>query len=149
MTLRVHRLLQEVLVPRFDTLPTPGPRTPGLRRPTEFALACPAVPRARFRGCSSMARVPAFQAGHAGSIPVTRSNDRNPWQYWVPVFRVQATPRSGIGLHRAAIARDTPARSSFRGRAACDRKRTYPNVATADHRNEVVPEGVPEGIDVR
>ncbi len=24
-------------------------------------------------GCSSMARVPAFQAGYAGSIPVTRS----------------------------------------------------------------------------
>src|ERR1043165_307358 len=25
------------------------------------------------RGCSSMVRVPAFQAGYAGSIPVTRS----------------------------------------------------------------------------
>jgi hypothetical protein len=28
---------------------------------------------APIRGCSSMARVPAFQAGYAGSIPVTRS----------------------------------------------------------------------------
>ena len=26
------------------------------------------------RGCSTMARAPAFQAGDAGSIPVTRSN---------------------------------------------------------------------------
>ena len=28
------------------------------------------------RGCSSMVRVPAFQAGYAGSIPVTRSQVR-------------------------------------------------------------------------
>ena len=27
-------------------------------------------------GCSSMARVPAFQAGYAGSIPVTRSSEK-------------------------------------------------------------------------
>ena len=32
-------------------------------------LTCGRTPR----GCSSMVRVPAFQAGHAGSIPVTRS----------------------------------------------------------------------------
>ena len=31
------------------------------------------------RGCSSMARVPAFQAGYAGSIPVTRSNALRPF----------------------------------------------------------------------
>ena len=35
-------------------------------------LTCGRTPR----GCSSMVRVPAFQAGHAGSIPVTRSNKR-------------------------------------------------------------------------
>ena len=33
-----------------------------------------AIAPGRMRGYSTMARAPAFQAGDAGSIPVTRSN---------------------------------------------------------------------------
>ena len=48
-------------------------RTLGIpHRPPRPPLTSP-----RLRGCSSMARAPAFQAGYAGSIPVTRSAERS------------------------------------------------------------------------
>ena len=79
----------------FGSDPRPA-RLPGAGSPATTASSCrlrpgrrPSAPRPDFcganraraaklvavRGCSSMARVPAFQAGYAGSIPVTRSRE--------------------------------------------------------------------------
>ena len=44
-------------------------------RPRFVILTSPTRLTNEICGCSSMARVPAFQAGYAGSIPVTRSID--------------------------------------------------------------------------
>ena len=59
--------------PLPDHMPSDRPASPMGGIASSFVAARGARYVGRRRGCSSMARAPAFQAGYAGSIPVTRS----------------------------------------------------------------------------
>ena len=80
-------------------------------------------------GCSSMARVPAFQAGYAGSIPVTRSNAKAPPQGGVFVFdgvlRRESGGRSAKPINGSRHPLECEGPAVRRGlRIACDRSRS-------------------------
>lgn len=68
---------------KFENFPSSGiKRVPGAKnmrknrrkQVDERNLLCYNHQCRRICGCSSMARIPAFQAGRVGSIPITRSN---------------------------------------------------------------------------
>ena len=78
----------------------PPPRLAAHHRPGSPAGTVPPL-----RGCSSMARAPAFQAGDAGSIPVTRSANRD-----LRAERHDDRPVAGVFSHPRSPATGSPTR---------------------------------------